>query len=90
MSVKHYQPKKEGDPEQILRLVEALEQSANETFTRAAAENSGPEAASCCVNLLQKVAFPLHIDGLGQLSSIGRALAWHAGDGLATSQHGTA
>ena len=31
----------------------------------------------CCRKWL---SHHLHIDGLGQLSSIGRALAWHAGD----------
>ena len=74
VEVKHYQPKKEGDPEQILRLVEALEQSAKPIlYTGGGVINSGPEASALLREFVAESGFPITstLMGLGSYPASG-------------------
>jgi len=71
----HYRPRVEGDPAQILRLVEAIETAERPVFyTGGGVINSGPEASRLLRALVDATGFPVTstLMGLGAYPASGR------------------
>ncbi|MEY3308938.1 MAG: hypothetical protein RLZZ413_2976 [Pseudomonadota bacterium] len=72
----HYQPRVEGDPEQIARLVEMLETAERPVFyTGGGVINSGPAASRLLRELVEATGFPITstLMGLGCYPASGKA-----------------
>jgi len=58
--ISHYQPRTEGDPEQIARLVDLMEQAERPIFyTGGGVVNSGPRASALLRELAAETGFPV-------------------------------
>jgi len=72
----HYQPKRAGDPELILRMVEMMETAARPLFyTGGGVINSGPEASRILREFVAETGFPITstLMGLGAYPASGKA-----------------
>ncbi|WGV17140.1 acetolactate synthase 3 large subunit [Fuscovulum ytuae] len=73
--VSHYQPRREGDPEQIARLVEMMEQAERPIlYTGGGVVNSGPRASALLRELVAETDFPITstLMGLGSYPASGK------------------
>ncbi len=71
----HYQPRTKGDPDQILRLVEMMEQAERPVFyTGGGVVNSGPQASHLLRELVAGTDFPITstLMGLGSYPASGK------------------
>ena len=75
VKISHYQPRTKGDPEQILRLVELMEQAERPVFyTGGGVVNSGRQASKLLCELVDGTDFPITstLMGLGCYPASGK------------------